>query len=108
MDLPPDGVMNLLDIFYPSRLQQLLLMDMVNFLTVPVLESLLAWNAPEDSGMGSPDICGPEDDLDIEVDTDAVLFRTEQVRTYFYLFFPFLVIICWLFIFIDIIVHTLF
>jgi hypothetical protein len=47
MDLPPDGVMNLLDIFYPSRLQQLLLMDMVNFLTVPVLESLLAWNAPE-------------------------------------------------------------
>jgi hypothetical protein len=28
--------------------------------------------------MGSPDICGPEDDLDIEVDTDAVLLRTEQ------------------------------
>jgi hypothetical protein len=33
MDCPPDGVLNLMDIFYASHLQQVLLMDMVSFLS---------------------------------------------------------------------------
>ena len=79
MDCPPDGVFNLMDIFYPSHLQQVLLMDMVSFLSDPALESLICWNRPdyyEDDNIDDCNLCDSENEQ--EVDNDAVLFKTQQ------------------------------
>ena len=78
MDCPPDGVVNLMDIFYPSRLQQVLLMDMVTFLSEPVLESLISWNRPDYYQDSNEDINTYDSENEQDMDNDAVLFRTQQ------------------------------
>lgn len=78
MDCPPDGVLNLMDIFYASHLQQVLLMDMVSFLSDHVLENLISWNRSDyaDSSTNSEDIINI--DSDCELDYDKELLRTQQ------------------------------
>lgn len=76
MDCPPDGVVNLMDIFYASHLQQVLLMDVVYFLSDPVLESLIAWNQSDGYDNSVEEMnCY---DSDYDHDNDVELLRTQQ------------------------------
>ena len=76
MDCPPDGVVNLMDIFYASHLQQVLLMDIVYFLSDPVLESLIAWNESDGYENSVEEINSYDSDYDH--DNDVELLRTQQ------------------------------